>query len=117
MPATYKLFIYIYFLVDSYPDWTEGLPLLALFLIILSLSVVCRLPSYLRYFSLTKTLLILLISKHPNIAVITINSNSINPKALTLRTFRLVQKTTKDSNYILIQTNRPLTKNIKQELT
>jgi len=48
--------------------------------------------------------------------VITINGNSIDPEAPTLRTFGLVQETAQDSDYILIQTNSPLTKDVKKEL-
>lgn len=49
-------------------------------------------------------------------AIITINGNSLDPNAPTLRTFNLVNETAKGSKYILIQTNSPLTKEIKQEL-
>ena len=51
-----------------------------------------------------------------NMAVISINGNSLDPKAPTLRAFNLVQETAKDLDYILVQTNRPLTKEIKKEL-
>ncbi|KAH7199292.1 peptidase S8/S53 domain-containing protein [Fusarium oxysporum] len=49
--------------------------------------------------------------------VITINGNSLDPDAPTLRNFGLVHETAKDSDYILIQTNSPLTNDIKKELT
>ena len=49
-------------------------------------------------------------------AIITINGNSVDPDAPTLRTFGLTQETAQDSDYILIQTNSPLTKDIKKEL-
>lgn len=48
--------------------------------------------------------------------VITINGNTLDPEAPTLQTFGLVQETAKDSNYILIQTDGPLTKDIKRTL-
>lgn len=49
---------------------------------------------------------------------ITINGNSLDPQAptVTLRAFGLVQETAKDSDYILIQTNCPLTKDVKKQL-
>ncbi|GAB1317445.1 hypothetical protein MFIFM68171_07655 [Madurella fahalii] len=50
-------------------------------------------------------------------AIITINGNSIDPSAQTLSAFGLEQETAKDSNYILIQTNSPLTKETKKELS
>lgn len=48
--------------------------------------------------------------------VITINGNTLDPEAPTLATFGLFQETAQDSNYILIQINSPLTKEIKEEL-
>ncbi|KAK3374537.1 peptidase S8 family protein [Podospora didyma] len=49
-------------------------------------------------------------------AIITINGNSIDTEPPTLQGFGLVQETAEDSDYILIQTNSPLTKDIKQQL-
>lgn len=49
-------------------------------------------------------------------AIITINGNSLDPDAPTLGVLNLVQETAKGSNYILIQTTSPLTKEIKKEL-
>jgi serine protease AprX len=49
-------------------------------------------------------------------AIISINGNSLDPSAPTLEAFNLVQETAEDSDYILIQTNSPLTKDIKQNL-
>ncbi|KAH6854060.1 peptidase S8/S53 domain-containing protein [Chaetomium sp. MPI-CAGE-AT-0009] len=49
-------------------------------------------------------------------AIISINGNSLDPKAPTLAAFNLVDETAKGSNYILIQTNGPLTKDIKKDL-
>ena len=50
--------------------------------------------------------------------VITINGNTLDPDTptSTLRSLNLVQETAEDSDYILIQTNSPLTKEIKKEL-
>ncbi len=49
-------------------------------------------------------------------AIITVNGNSLDPNSPTLRAFNLVSETAKGSDYILIQTDRPLTKAIKEEL-
>ena len=49
-------------------------------------------------------------------SIISINGNSLDPNAPTLRAFNLVQDTAKSSNYILVQTNSPLTKEIKKGL-
>ena len=48
--------------------------------------------------------------------VITINGNTLDPEAPTLRAFGLAQETAKDSNYILIQADGPLTKDVKHIL-
>ncbi|KAJ4300553.1 hypothetical protein N0V88_003231 [Collariella sp. IMI 366227] len=48
--------------------------------------------------------------------VITINGNSLDPSAPTLRALNLSQETAKGSDYILIQAEAPLTKEIKKEL-
>lgn len=48
--------------------------------------------------------------------VITINSNALDSKAPTLYIFSLVQETVEDSDYILIQINNSLIKDIKKEL-
>ncbi|KAK0728749.1 peptidase S8/S53 domain-containing protein [Lasiosphaeria miniovina] len=49
-------------------------------------------------------------------AIITINGNSLDPEAPALQAFGLVQETAQDSDYILIQTNGPLTKDVKRVL-
>jgi hypothetical protein len=49
-------------------------------------------------------------------AIITINGNSLDPTSPTLSAFGLAQETAEGSGYILIQTNGPLTKEIKKEL-
>lgn len=50
--------------------------------------------------------------------IISINGNTLDPDTPVpaLRTLNLVQDTAQDSNYILIQTNGPLTKDIKRGL-
>lgn len=48
--------------------------------------------------------------------IISINGNSLDPKAPNLEAFNLVHETAKGSDYILIQTNSPLTKDIKETL-
>ncbi len=48
--------------------------------------------------------------------IITINGNSLDTESPALAAFNLVPETAKDSNYILIQTNGPLTKEIKEQL-
>lgn len=51
-------------------------------------------------------------------AVININGNSLGPEAPSpvLRSFGFVQDTAQGTDYIVIQTNSPLTKDIKKEL-
>ncbi|KAK3311608.1 peptidase S8/S53 domain-containing protein [Chaetomium strumarium] len=48
--------------------------------------------------------------------IITINGNSLDTESLAHGAFNLVPETAKDSNYILIQTDGPLTKEIKEQL-
>ncbi|KAK5653727.1 hypothetical protein OQA88_7883 [Cercophora sp. LCS_1] len=48
--------------------------------------------------------------------LITINGNTLDPEAPTLKAFGLAQEMAKDSNYILIQTDGPLTKEVKRTL-
>jgi serine protease AprX len=49
-------------------------------------------------------------------AIITINGNSFDTESPILRAFNLVRETAKDSNYILLQANGSLTKDIKETL-